>query len=80
MTTNVARSVLGIAIVLALPALGFSHPGHGNTDDGNSVLHYLGSPLHLLPLVLCVSVVAFMVILRMPVAARSMLEKGRNRG
>jgi len=61
MTTTFFRTFLCLIFVIAMPIVGFSHPGHGNTDDGNTVSHYLTSPMHLLPVILCAIAIALLV-------------------
>lgn len=50
-----------MVFVIAMPIVSFSHPGHGNTDDGNSVSHYVASPMHVLPLILCAIAMVLLV-------------------
>ena len=47
MFTN--RIVLTLIALASLPAFAVAHPGHGNSRDGNSLLHYVTSPLHVIP-------------------------------
>jgi hypothetical protein len=61
MTTTFFRTFLCLVFVIAMPIVGFSHPGHGNTDDGNTVSHYLTSPMHLLPMILCAIAIVLLV-------------------
>lgn len=61
MTTTFSRIFVCLVFVIAMPIVGFSHPGHGNTDDGNSVSHYLTSPMHLMPVILCAIAVVLLV-------------------
>ena len=61
MTTTFFRTFLSLVFVIAMPIVGFSHPGHGNTDDGNTVSHYLTSPMHLLPVILCAITIVLLV-------------------
>jgi len=49
-------------VALLIPTISFAHEGHG-VVDGNSILHYLSSSLHLAP-VLLVAVVGVFFILR----------------
>lgn len=53
-----------LGIMLALPAVGFTHPGHGH---GNPLGpgHYLGNPEHSLPIALIVGVVLAFVAWKM---------------
>ena len=44
-----SRIVLTLIALASLPAIGVAHPGHGDSRDGNSLLHYITSPLHVLP-------------------------------
>jgi hypothetical protein len=49
-------SLLALASSFAIPALAAAHPGHGLDPSGMSLSHWLGEPVHALPLfaVLCI--------------------------
>lgn len=70
MTNFLLRAFFSFFAVIALTTAGFSHPGHGNTDDGNSLMHYLWSPIHLLPLILCIGVTVLLVVMQRKVYPR----------
>lgn len=46
------------AFMMALPALSFAHTGHG-VMDGASMIHYLLSPMHAIPVGIAVIATAF---------------------
>ncbi len=46
---SICRIALTLIAFASLPVIGSAHSGHGNHRDGNSMLHYVTSPLHLLP-------------------------------
>ncbi len=43
-----SRFAMPIVAFTILPGMAHAHPGHGN-GDGTSVLHFMASPLHALP-------------------------------
>ena len=47
-----SRIVLTLIALTSLTAIGVAHPGHGDSQDGNSLLHYVTSPIHLLPVLI----------------------------
>lgn len=61
MTTTFFRTLFCLVFVIALQIVGFSHPGHGNIEDSSTVSHYLTSPLHLLPVILCAIAMVLLV-------------------
>ena len=46
---SICRLALPLIAFASLPAIGLAHDGHGNQHDGNSLLHFLTSPLHVVP-------------------------------
>ena len=70
MTTFLIRAFFCFFAVIALTTEGLSHPGHGNTEDGNSLMHYLWSPIHFLPLILCIGVTLLLVVMQRKVYPR----------
>ena len=50
--------LLGLASSLAIPALASAHPGHGLDPTGVSLSHWLGEPVHALPLFAVVGIAA----------------------
>lgn len=58
-----SRIVLTLIALASLPALGVAHPGHGDSRDGNSFLHYVTSPLHLLPVLVAAIFLAGLLLL-----------------
>jgi hypothetical protein len=51
-----------IFIIISLTSVELlAHPGHGNFE-GNSILHYITSPFHILPFLLLVGVVIFTLV------------------
>ncbi len=53
-----------VLIVISLNSVMlFAHPGHGN-HTGHSLLHYITSPMHVLPLILVVGVGIFLLVQR----------------
>lgn len=46
---SACRIALTLIAFASLPAIASAHPGHGNQPDGKSFLHFVTSPLHLLP-------------------------------
>ena len=60
-----SRIVLTLLALASLPVIGVAHPGHGNSGDGNSLLHYVTSPLHVLPvLVAAILLTGFSLLVR----------------
>ena len=51
-----SRVALTLGSLLAVPLAASAHPGHGLDPSGTSLLHWLGEPVHALPLL---GVVAF---------------------
>ena len=47
-----SRIVLTLVALASLTAIGVAHSGHGDSQDGNSLLHYVTSPMHLLPVLI----------------------------
>ncbi len=61
----ISRIVLTLIALASLPVIGVAHPGHGNSGDGNSLLHYVTSPLHVLPvLVAAILLTGFLLLAR----------------
>jgi len=52
------RIALTLIAFASLPAIGSAHPGHGNHRDANGLLHYVTSPLHVLPVLVAAIVFA----------------------
>ena len=60
-----SRIVLTLIALASLPVIGVAHPGHGDSGDGNSLLHYVTSPLHVLPvLVAAILLAGFSLLVR----------------
>jgi len=58
---------ISLAMAITCPGIASAHPGHGQTGDGNSLLHYATSPLHILPVfgaAILISVPMFILSLR----------------
>lgn len=53
-----SRIVLTLIALASLNAIGEAHSGHGDSKDGNSVLHYVTSPMHLLPVLIAAILIA----------------------
>lgn len=49
---TVFRISLASLVILLCGQVATAHPGHGNPGGEESLLHYVLSPLHLLPVVL----------------------------
>jgi len=47
-------------VMLAVPILSFGHPGHGH-ENPLSPGHYLGNPVHSIPIALTVAVAAILI-------------------
>jgi hypothetical protein len=45
-----SRVALTLGSLLAIPLAASAHPGHGLDPSGTSLLHWLGEPEHVLPL------------------------------
>ena len=60
-----SRIVLTLIALTSLPTIGAAHSGHGDSQDGNSLLHYVTSPIHLLPvLIAAIFFAGFAMIVR----------------
>lgn len=61
-----SRIVLTLIALASLPAIGVAHPGHGDSQGGgNSLLHYVTSPLHVLPVLLAaICLIVFSLFVR----------------
>ncbi|MEQ1826856.1 MAG: hypothetical protein ABL921_12955 [Pirellula sp.] len=42
--------LVGLFLLTSFSQFAFAHPGHGPAESSNSVVHYLVSPIHWLPL------------------------------
>ena len=40
---------LAVFLFALLPAIAVGHPGHGSSNDPESILHYLTSAIHVIP-------------------------------
>ncbi len=58
-----SRIVLTLIGLASLPAIGVAHAGHGDSQDGNSLMHYVTSPLHLLPVLVAAILLAGLSLL-----------------
>lgn len=38
-----------VLVLVLLPSIALGHPGHGSGGDSNSIMHYLTSPMHVVP-------------------------------
>ena len=60
-----SRIVLTLIALTSLPKFGVAHYGHGDSQDGNSLLHYVTSPIHLLPVLIAgIFLAGFAMIVR----------------
>ncbi|MEQ9439265.1 MAG: hypothetical protein RIG62_09460 [Cyclobacteriaceae bacterium] len=58
--------------LLALTTMAVAHPGHGsNQVDPHSVLHYLTSLVHLIPLVTVLGIILFAILKKRTESATS---------
>lgn len=55
--------MLLVVLTALSPVTIFAHPGHGN-HNAQSILHYIATPTHLLPLILVVGFVVFILVKR----------------
>jgi hypothetical protein len=55
---NLVKILWAVALV-ALPMISMAHPGHGH-DNPLSPGHYLGNPVHALPIALTIAVAAIL--------------------
>jgi len=53
--------ILGTYAFVILPAITFTHPGHGH-DNPLSPEHYLGNPVHAIPVALTVAAAGFLIV------------------
>ena len=58
-----SRILLTLIALTSLTAIGAAHSGHGDSQDGNSLLHYLTSPIHLLPVLVAAILLASLSLL-----------------
>lgn len=52
---------LVVLLLLILPAVAFGHPGHGSGSDSGSVMHYLTSPMHAVPVAVGLLAAVFVI-------------------
>ena len=58
-----SRILLTLIALTLLTAIGAAHSGHGDSQDGNSLLHYVTSPMHLLPVLVAAILLAGLTML-----------------
>ncbi len=55
------KNLVKILWLVALPLISVGHPGHGH-DNPLSPGHYLGNPVHSIPIVLTLAVAAVFIV------------------
>lgn len=56
------RLFLATLTMMSSPAISFAHPGHGDPKTDTTVVHYILSPMHLLPILLVAAIAGGMMI------------------